>query len=277
MNEETRVSERWDDVAARRVRGVFAAIAAVGCALVLVACQPPGAPKVTQVYETDEFKSAIKVFEWPDKPTHVLALEIKDRGVIRIGLYEEFTPITVAHFVECANRGVYNDTLFHRVIKDFMIQGGDPVTRRRGPDTTRGHWGDLSVADEFVPIHLDRGVVAMANRGRAGSAASQFFIVLSDQRELDGRYTIFGRVLSGMDVVNAIAIAVISGILRYEKMLCLCLVGTLAFSTLAPSPAYAADLLEQDPSSIEQPFARYRVRGQGRLKVRVRDGRGGEI
>ena len=205
MNEERRVSERWDDVAARWVRGVFAAIAAVGCAVVLVACQPPGAPKVTQVYETDEFKSAIKVFEWPDKPSHVIALEIKDRGVIRIGLYEEFTPITVAHFVECVNRGVYNDTLFHRVIKDFMIQGGDPVTRRRGPDTTRGHWGDLSVEDEFVPIHLDRGVVAMANRGRAGSAASQFFIVLSDRRELDGRYTGFGRVLSGLDVVNAIA------------------------------------------------------------------------
>lgn len=83
--------------------------------------------------------------------------------------------------------------------------------------------------------------------------------------------------LDADNVVNAIAIAVISGILRYEKMLCLCLVGTLAFSTLAPSPAYADDLLEQDPSSIEQPFARYRVRGQGRLKVRVRGGRGGEI
>lgn len=85
--------------------------------------------------------------------------------------------------------------------------------------------------------------------------------------------------LDADNVVNAIAIAVISGILRYEKMLCLCLVAASAFSVVVPSPAYAADLLEQAPSSIEQPFARYRVRGQGRLKVRVRScrGRGGEI
>jgi cyclophilin family peptidyl-prolyl cis-trans isomerase len=188
-----------------RLTRVLAAITALLCTLALIACQPPGRQKKVQIYETDEFKSAIQIFEWPDEPSHEIALEIADHGTVRIGLYDQVTPITVAHIVDLVTRGVYDDTLFHRVIKDFMIQGGDPTTRKRGPDTTRGHWKNLSVEDEFKPIHLDRGVIALGNRGRAGSAASQFFIVLSDQREMDGRYTVFGRVLSGMEVVDAIA------------------------------------------------------------------------
>lgn len=83
--------------------------------------------------------------------------------------------------------------------------------------------------------------------------------------------------LDADNVVNAIAIAVIEGILRYEKLLCLCLVVTLGFTCIAPSSVYAADLLEKDPKSDVQPFARYRVHGQGKLRVRVRGGRGGEV
>ena len=83
--------------------------------------------------------------------------------------------------------------------------------------------------------------------------------------------------LDADNVVNAIGIAVIKGILRFEQVLCLCLVVMLAFSCVVPSPVYAADLLDSEPKQEDKPFARYRVRGQGRLKVRVRGGRGGEI
>jgi DNA-binding CsgD family transcriptional regulator len=110
---------------------------------------------------------------------------------------------------------------------------------------------------------------------------------LSRQQVADAKHrakaTINGQmhsILTKLDadnVVNAIAIAVIKGILRYEQLLCLCLVVTLGFTSLAPSNAYAEDLIDKSPKSDEQPFARYRVRSQLRLKVRVRSGRGGDI
>jgi peptidyl-prolyl cis-trans isomerase B (cyclophilin B) len=178
---------------------------AVACAVTLVACEPKGRAKETAIHETPEFQESIETFAWPSEPSHVIALEIAGRGTVRMGLYDQVAPITVAHVVDCVARGVYDDTLFHRVIKDFMVQGGDPNTRKRGPGTTRGDWGSLRVEDEFQAIHHDRGVVAMANRGRKGSAGSQFFIVHQDSHHLDGKYSAFGRVLSGMDVVDAIA------------------------------------------------------------------------
>lgn len=81
--------------------------------------------------------------------------------------------------------------------------------------------------------------------------------------------------LDADNAINAIGIAVVKGILRFEQVLCLCLVVTLGFTSVMPSTAYAADLMEQGPQSTDKPFARYRVRGQGRLKVRVRGGSGG--
>lgn len=195
------------EISTAKQRGLTRALAAVTaavCALALVACEPRGRPERIAFHETDEFKAAIEKFEWPREPSHVIALEIAGRGIIRIGLYDQVAPKSVAHVVDCVTRGVYDDTLFHRVIKDFMIQGGNPNTRKRGPGTTRGDWGNLAVEDEYRAIHHDRGVVAMANRGRPGSALSQFFIVHRDSHHLDGKYTAVGRVISGMDVVDAI-------------------------------------------------------------------------
>ena len=172
----------------------------------LTACERPVPPSQKATGPTaEEIKAGADQFEWPEEPSHVIALELKDRGTIRIGLYDQVAPKSVAHVVDCVTRGVYDDTLFHRVIKDFMIQGGDPATRKRGPGTTRGNWGDLSIEDEFNLIHHDRGVVALGNRGRPGSAGSQFFIVHRDSHHLDGKYTAFGRVLEGIEVVDAVA------------------------------------------------------------------------
>lgn len=174
-------------------------------AVSFTACEEKGPPsKTKQIAPADDFDERADAFSWPDEPSHIVALEFKDRGTIRLGLYDQVAPKTVAHFVDCVTRGVYNDTLFHRVIKDFMIQGGDSGTRKRGPDTTRGDWGDLSVEDEYQAIHHDRGVVSLANRGRPGSAGSQFFIVHQDSHHLDGKYTAFGRVREGIEIVDDI-------------------------------------------------------------------------
>ncbi len=187
----------------------LAAMAALVCCGALLACKPEGrragnvVPRIPD--NADDFDEKAAAFQWPGEPSHVVALEIAGMGTIRLGLYDQVAPKSVAHVVDCVARGVYDDTLFHRVIKDFMVQGGDPATRERGPDATRIGWGDLSVEDEFQPIHHTRGTVALANRGRPGSAQSQFFIVHQDSHHLDGRYAAFGRVLSGMDVVDAIA------------------------------------------------------------------------
>ncbi len=173
----------------------------------VAACQPaePRKPLRPQIEASPNFAAEAAAFSWPDEPSHVIALEIAGHGTIRIGLYDQVAPKTVAHVVDCAVRGVYDDTLFHRVIADFMIQGGDPATRKRGPDTTRGNWGDLRVEDEIASIHHDRGVVSLANRGRPNTGESQFFIIQRDSRHLDGKHAIFGRVLEGMEIVDAMA------------------------------------------------------------------------
>ena len=114
-------------------------------------------------------------------------------GVIRLDLDFKAAPNTVANFVALADSGFYNGTTFHRVIPGFMIQGGDPMgTGVGGP----GYYID----DEINDLKHDAGVISMANRG-PNTAGSQFFITQLPQPHLDGRHTVFGRVLEGQDVV----------------------------------------------------------------------------
>ena len=121
------------------------------------------------------------------------------KGQIRVALFADDAPLTVANFVNLAQRGFYDGLKFHRVIAGFMIQGGDPTgTGRGGPGYT--------FADEFSPRrrHDSAGVLSMANAG-PGTNGSQFFITHAPQPHLDGRHSVFGRVVSGQDVVDAIA------------------------------------------------------------------------
>jgi cyclophilin family peptidyl-prolyl cis-trans isomerase len=119
-------------------------------------------------------------------------------GPIEIELFDEEAPATVANFTKLANDGFYEDLTFHRVIPDFMIQGGCPEgSGRGGPGYT--------FEDEFNQHKVVRGALAMANAG-PNTNGSQFFIVTADACPwLDGRHTVFGHVTSGMDVVDAIA------------------------------------------------------------------------
>ena len=121
-------------------------------------------------------------------------------GNIVIELFTETSPITVNNFVTLSNDGYYNDVIFHRVIKGFMIQGGDPSGTGHGD---MGKYPGYDFEDELNnPMNYDKGIVAMANRG-PNTNGSQFFIMHADY-PLPYQYTIFGKVLNGLDVVDAI-------------------------------------------------------------------------
>ena len=120
-----------------------------------------------------------------------------NHGSIRIELFDDDAPKTVDNFTKLAKKGFYNGVIFHRVIPDFMIQGGDPTgTGSGGPG--------YQFEDEFNENRVERGALAMANAG-PNTNGSQFFIVTADACPwLDGKHTVFGRVISGMEVVDSI-------------------------------------------------------------------------
>ncbi len=121
-----------------------------------------------------------------------------NHGPINVELFPDDAPKTVANFVKLVNDGFYEGVVFHRVIPDFMIQGGDPTgTGSGGPG--------YSFEDEFNDHKVERGALAMANAG-PNTNGSQFFIVTTDAAPwLDGKHTDFGRVTEGMDVVDQIS------------------------------------------------------------------------
>ncbi len=122
-------------------------------------------------------------------------------GTIEIELFAEQTPKTVENFVGLAKKGYYNGVIFHRVIDNFMIQGGDPTGTGRGGESIYGAKFD----DEIVTTlkHDSSGILSMANAG-PNTNGSQFFITLVPTPWLDGKHTVFGKVINGMDVVKAI-------------------------------------------------------------------------
>ena len=125
------------------------------------------------------------------------ATMLTNHGSIELELFDDAAPKTVQNFVKLAQDGFYDGVIFHRVIQDFMIQGGDPTgTGSGGPG--------YQFEDEFNDHKVVRGALAMANAG-PNTNGSQFFIVTTDAAPwLDGKHTVFGQVTSGMDVVDAI-------------------------------------------------------------------------
>ncbi|QDS70574.1 heme binding [Venturia effusa] len=127
-----------------------------------------------------------------------VALETS-RGLITVELYEKHAPKTCKNFAQLAERGYYNGVIFHRVIPDFMIQGGDPTGTGRGGASI---YGD-KFEDEIKPDlkHTGAGILSMANSG-PNTNGSQFFITLAPTPWLDGKHTIFGRVSDGIKIVK---------------------------------------------------------------------------
>ena len=128
------------------------------------------------------------------------------QGPVTMEFFPDVAPIHVSNFEKLAESGFYNGTTFHRIVKGFVVQGGDPNTKN---STNMAAWGTgdpgYKIEAEFSNIPHNRGIVSMARSSDPDSAGSQFFIVLNDSRFLDNQYTVFGRVVNGMDVVDKIA------------------------------------------------------------------------
>lgn len=147
-------------------------------------------------------------------PMNPIAVLTTNYGVIELELFTDTMPVTAGNFVSLAEDGFYDNTKFHRVIDNFMIQGGDPLSK---DDSQQARWGtggpDYTIADEHVSGELltnVRGTIAMANSG-PNSGGSQFFINVADNTFLDfnkdpltSKHPVFGRVVAGMDVVDTI-------------------------------------------------------------------------
>jgi cyclophilin family peptidyl-prolyl cis-trans isomerase len=135
----------------------------------------------------------------PLDPTNVLDLDLSSGGRVRIQMRPDVAPNHVERIKQLARQGFYNGLNFHRVIPGFMAQGGDP----KGDGTGGSQLPDLNAEFNLLP-HL-RGTVSMARAQSENSANSQFFIVLLPRMQLDKKYTVFGRVIEGMQYVDAIA------------------------------------------------------------------------
>jgi cyclophilin family peptidyl-prolyl cis-trans isomerase len=173
---------------------------ALGAAFAL-ACsgdEPTADPEATQ--SPDEVAAALV----SNGPHDVAVISIVGMGTIRVELLPEIAPQTVANFEKLAGEDFYVGTTFHRVIPGFMIQGGDPQSKNIDPrDDGKGGPG-YTISDEFSRFPHTRGVVSMANTGYPNSSGSQFFIVHKHAPHLDGKYSAFGRVIEGIEVVDAV-------------------------------------------------------------------------
>lgn len=134
---------------------------------------------------------------------HNVVIKVKNYGDIYLELDADIAPITVTNFIYLVNKNFYDGLTFHRIIKGFMLQGGDPSGNGTGGSAT-------TIKGEFVnngvenSISHERGVISMARSSDMNSASSQFFIVHKDSKFLDGDYAAFGHVTKGMEVVDKI-------------------------------------------------------------------------
>ena len=151
--------------------------------------------------------------KYADRGHPIAVIVMEDGGTIALELYEDVAPNTVNNFIQLANSGFYNGTIFHRVIPGFMIQGGDPDgTGMGGPGYQI--FGEFSNNEFKNELKHERGVISMARQGNQfypalayNTAGSQFFIMVEDKAGLDGDYAAFGRVLEGMEVADKIVSA----------------------------------------------------------------------
>ena len=134
---------------------------------------------------------------------YIAKIEVKDYGTITLKLDGKKAPITVQNFVDLAQSGFYDGLTFHRIMKGFMIQGGDPNGDGTGgsKDTIKGEFSSNGVDN---PLKHTRGVISMARSQSNDSASSQFFIMHEDAPSLDGEYAAFGCAYSGMEIVDKI-------------------------------------------------------------------------
>lgn len=200
------------DVEEMLTRRGFVALAAAAAALPLAACRfsaadGSGSADTGSAFNADSSASAGESSGMASglyvTGTHHVTIEVADYGTIKVSLNANVAPITVSNFVGLVDQGFYNGLTFHRVIRDFMIQGGDPNGDGTGGSgaTIKGEFLENGVENNIAHV---RGTISMARSSDYDSASSQFFIVQKEYPSLNGQYAAFGHVTDGMDVVDAI-------------------------------------------------------------------------
>lgn len=141
-------------------------------------------------------------YQETNKETNNVVIHLENDKKIIIELYPDVAPISVKNFKKLVSNDFYNAIIFHRVVKDFVIQAGDGTSLGRSANTIKGEFSANGVENN---LSHERGVISMArNSFSMDSASSQFFIMLKDNTSLDGQYAAFGKVIAGMDVVDEI-------------------------------------------------------------------------
>jgi peptidyl-prolyl cis-trans isomerase B (cyclophilin B) len=153
------------------------------------------------VFAADEKKEDQKPMNGPNE----VAVIKTNEGDMVIEFWKDAAPKTIENFKTLARKGFYNGTAFHRIVKGFMIQGGDPLTKDPGKESSYGTGGPgYKIKAEFNDHPHDRGVISMAREPDPDSAGSQFFICLAPVHQLDHQYTTFGKLIKGNDVLEKI-------------------------------------------------------------------------
>ena len=164
--------------------------------------------------QVKELQSTVKLYSHAGRNMKFLASKIKgvkativtNMGDIEVEFYPDKAPLHCFNFITRAECGYYDNTLFHRVIKGFMIQGGDPNTKTNDVNSYGTGSPIVAIPHEFNDVKHTPGILSMARPGdESMGAGSQFFIMHAEYPSLDGQYTVFGKVTKGMDVVDAIA------------------------------------------------------------------------
>jgi peptidyl-prolyl cis-trans isomerase B (cyclophilin B) len=141
----------------------------------------------------------------PMNPSNEVAVIKTSEGDMVVQFWTDAAPNTVENFKKLARQGFYDGTIFHRIVKQFMIQGGDPNSKDPAKENSYGQGGPgYNIKAEFNDHSHDRGVISMARSQDPDSAGSQFFICLAPVRRLDHQYTTFGKLIKGQDVLEKI-------------------------------------------------------------------------
>ncbi len=179
--------------------GVLAALLLAG----LCSCRGKGG-EVADTSAQKETEAAGAGYRETESRTNTVKIEMEDGGVILAELYPEIAPITVENFKDLVEAKFYDGLIFHRVVKNFMIQGGDPTGTGSGGSANKIK-GEFAANGVNNTLKHERGVLSMARAKDYNSASSQFFICHVDYPSLNGSYAAFGKVISGMEVVDRIA------------------------------------------------------------------------
>ena len=185
---------------------IFTAAAAI---MMLAACTTTEAPEITEAPATSAptEQTETKSLEELTQNKHYAEITVNVNGedkVMRAELYPDVAPETVANFEKLASEGFYEGLIFHRVIPEFMIQGGgyDENMNEKEAETIKGEFDSNGFEN---PLKHERGVLSMARTNDPDSASSQFFIMHADAPHLDGEYAAFGKVTEGLEVIDEIA------------------------------------------------------------------------